>query len=161
MSKDKHMIVNWPELDITIELEPCPDGSNRWIYDWYVKQLPFEYLQLHAMCTGKVFYTWFTLNETLPEKGDNELKITMIDAPSPGNIGNVHFSYNIPNGLAGGRTSHVGMFYGECFEHMPGYVAARCVDRDLPKLVEAGNAIADAIYYTKKPITCRFSLKED
>lgn len=160
MSNDRHMLATWPELGITVEIEPNKDGSNRWIYDWYYDHLlPFEYQQLMAMLTGKVFYTWFTIDETLPDKGDNELVTTPIDTPSPGNIGNVHFAYNVPNGLAGGRTAHVAFFYGECYEHMTGYISARVVDCDLPKLIEAGNAIAEANYRTKKPITCIFTKK--
>ena len=146
MSDDKHMLATWPELGITVEIEPNKDGSNRWIYDWYYDHLPFDFLQLHSTCTGKVFYTWFPIKDTLPVKGDREVKITQINTPPPGNIGNVHFSYNIPNGLAGGKIAHVAMFYGECWEDMPGYISGRVVDRDLPKLVEAGNAIARALY---------------
>jgi hypothetical protein len=161
MSDDKHMLATWPELGITIEITPNKDGSNRWIYDWYYDHLPFDFLQLHSTCTGKVFYTWFPIEDSLPLKGDREVKVTQINTPPPGNIGNVHFSYNIPNGLAGGKIAHVAMFYGECWEDMPGYVSGRVVDRDLPKLVEAGTAIAEALYRTKKPITCVFTRKED
>ena len=116
MSNERHMLATWPELGITVEIEPNPDGSNRWIYDWYYDHLlPFEYQQMMAMLTGKVFYTWFTIPENLPDKGDNELVGTWIDSPAPGNIGNVHFAYNVPNGLAGGHTAHVAFFYGECY----------------------------------------------
>lgn len=159
MSNDKRMIMRWPELDISIELMPCPDGANQWIYDWYYDHLPVKYLQLHSTVTGDVFYTFFDIGDTLPKANDTDHKVVHTQINDQ-NCGRIHFSYNIPNGLSGGNASHIGVFYGDTFEDMPGYISALCVPEDIPKLVEAGNRIHDEFYHGKMPITCEIVRKE-
>lgn len=157
----KNMIVTWPELDISIEIGPNEDGSNRWIYDFYYDHLPFKYQQLHSLLTGDVFYTFFDIGDTLPVANDTDHILVNTQIDDPDNVGNIHFSYNIPNGLSGGNIAHIGMFYGPCFEDMPGYISAHCIEEDKPKLIEAGNRIAEECYRGKKHITCIVTRKED
>jgi len=158
---DKHVIMAWPELDISIEIQPNPDGSNRWIYDWYYEHLPVAYLQLHSCVTGDVFYTFFDIGDTLPHANNTDriLKKTQINECD--NMGNIHFSYNVPNGLSGGNVSHIGVFYGPCYEDMPGYISGRCIKEDWDKLEKAGNLIHESFYHSKKPIRCVIYRKED
>ena len=153
----KHFIATWPEIGISVECAPNEDGANKWIYDWYVAHMPMKYVQLHAMCTGGVMYSFFRVSEDLPELGDNVLVNTRIDLAE---IGTGHMSYNIPNGLAGGRTAHLAFNWGEAFEKMPGYFAFKVVPRDIPKLIEAGKAVKDGIWRTKQVILCELTVKE-
>jgi hypothetical protein len=158
MSATKNFIATWPELGISIECAPNEDGSNKWIYDWYIAHMPIRFVQLHAMCTGTIMYTFCRVSEDLPLKGNNVLVNTMIDNTP---VGGIHLAYNIPNGLAGGRNAHIGMFYDNLsWEHMPGYISGRVIPRDLPKLKEAGYAVARSIYRTKKVITCALTVKD-
>ncbi len=158
MSEPKHFIVTWPELNMSVECEPNPDGSNLWIYNWYVEHMPFEFLQLNALCTGGCMYTWFGVDEELPVQGDNILVNTPIDLAE---VGTVHMSYNIPNGLAGGRIAHFAINWGPTYEEMPGYFSARVCKKDIPTLVEAGKQIAESVYRTKKVIHCKVTVKEE
>ncbi len=158
MSGTKNFIATWPELGISVECMPNEDGSNRWIYDWYIAHMPIKFVQLHAMCTGAVMYTWCRVPEDLPKKGDNVLVNTQISRAA---LGTGHMSYNIPNGLSGGRFAHIAFNYGEGYEDMPGYFAFKVIERDFPKLIEAGKAVALSIYKTKKVITCELKVKVD
>lgn len=158
MKEAKHFIATWPELNMSVECEPRENGANRWIYDWYIEHMPIKYLQLHAAVCGKVIYTWTRVSETLPVQGDNELVKTKVqDAP----IGFGHMSFNVPNGLAGGRSAHLAFAYGDSYEDMDGYYSFKVVDRDLDKLVKVGEMVAKSFYKTKQVITCTFSVKED
>ncbi|MGV8049763.1 MAG: hypothetical protein AB2L21_05355 [Anaerolineaceae bacterium] len=154
----KNFIAIWPELGISVECMPNEDGSNKWIYDWYVDHMPIHYVQLHAMCTGAVMYTWCRVSEDLPKKGDNVVINTQISKAA---LGTGHMSYNIPNGLAAGRNGHIAFNYGEAYEDMPGYFAFKVVERDLDKLIKVGEEVARAIYKTKKVITCKLTVKQD
>lgn len=158
MKKTKNFIASWPELNVCVECEPRENGINKWIYDWYIEHMPIKYLQLHAAVCGKVFYTWTKVSDTLPEKGDNILVKTKVQDSK---IGYGHLSYNVPNGLAGGRTAHIAFTYGETFEDMDAYYAFKVVDRDLDKLINVGEMIARSFYKTKQIITCIFTVKED
>ena len=158
MMESKHFTATWPELGISVECAPNEDGSNKWIYDWYIANMPIRFIQIHAMCTGTVMYTFCRVKNELPEKGNNLLSNIMIDTIP---AGSVHLAYNIPNGLAGGKNAHIAFHYDTlCWEHMPGYISARVLPRDLPKLKEAGYAVARSIYKTKKIITCQLSVIE-
>ncbi len=158
MSETKNFIATWPELGISVECMPNEDGSNRWIYDYYLSQMPIRYIQLHAMCTGGVMYTWCQMKDPLPDKGDHEVVGTRIDQAA---IGTGHMSYNIPNGLAGGYNGHIAFNWGEAYEKMPGYFSFKVVERDIPKLIQAGEAVKDAIWRTKQVIHCELTVKED
>lgn len=154
----KHFIATWPELGISVECMPNEDGSNQWIYDYYLSQMPIRYIQLHAMCTGGVMYTWCEMKDPLPDLGDNVLVNTRIDQAE---LGTIHLSYNIPNGLAGGKNGHIAFNWGPAYEKMPGYFSAKVIPEDIPKLIEAGKGVKDAIWSTKQVIHCELTVKED
>lgn len=155
--KEKRMVMTWPELNVSVEIVPNEDGTNKWIYDWYVEHCPFSYLQVHSMLTGHTFYSWTQAPATLPVQSNNKLSTFMI---RDWKIGDVHLSYNRPNSLAGGSIAHISVCYGTNYEDMSAYIAGRVVEADRNKLVEVGNAIAESIYRTKKPIRCVVSAKE-
>ncbi len=157
MSETKNFIATWPELGKSVECMPNEDGSNRWIYDWYLAHMPIRSVQLHAMCTGGVMYTWCRVSEDLPVKGDNEVVNTRIDLAE---LGTGHMSYNIPNGLAGGKNAHFAFNWGEAYEKMPGYFCFKVIPEDIPTLIEVGKAVADSIWRSKQPITCILTVKE-
>ena len=158
MNETKNFIATWPELNISVECMPNEDGANRWIYDYYLSQMPIRYIQLHAMCTGGVMYTWCHMKDDLPDLGDNKIVNTRIDLAE---LGTGHMSYNIPNGLAGGKNGHIAFNWGEAYEKMPGYFAFKVVERDIPKLIEAGTRVKDAIWRTKQVVHCVLTVKED
>lgn len=162
MATRKHFIATWPELNTSVECAPFDDESNIWIYDWYMDYLarkPIKFIQIHAMVTGTVMYTWANLDCDLPAQGDHILtKHSIIKAPP----GTGLLAYNVPCGLAGGRTSHITFHYGsEKYEDMTSYYCFHVIDEDLPKLKAVGEEVANRIYRSKKPVTCVLTLKED
>ena len=116
-------------------------------------------LQMLSVEFGYQRFDPFAVGRDVANDTDHILVNTQIDDPD--NVGNIHLSYNIPNGLSGGNIAHIGMFYGPCFEDMPGYISAHCIEEDKPKLIEAGNRIAEECYRGKKHITCIVTRKED
>lgn len=159
MSNDKHMIMSWPKLGISVELKPNDDGANKWIYDWYYDHLPVRFLQLHSVVTGDVAYTFFDIGDTLPCANDTDHKL-VTSRINANNRGKIHFSYNVPNGLSGGNVSHIGQFYGPTFEDMAGYTSAVCVsEEDCDKLEKALNLCHDKWYHDKEPIHCEITKK--
>ena len=156
MKGSANFIMTWPELKNSIECQPREDGVHRWIYDWYLSHMPIRYVQLHAALTGGVMYTWTQVSATLPELANNKLEKIKITKARPG-MG--HLSYNITNGLAGGRIAHIGLFYGPCFEDMDTYISFQVVERDMDKLYDAGAKIWNAFYKTKQIITAELTVK--
>jgi len=158
MGKQKNFIMKWPELNVSIECGPRKGDINRWIYDWYVGHMPLRYLQSHAMLTGRVVYALnVRLPDTLPELADHTLvKVRHPEAKA----GNGHFSYNIRNGLAGGRVGHIGLVYGPTYEDMDAYFCFDVLEKDMDKLMDVGPRIWQAVYKTKQIISCELSVVE-
>jgi hypothetical protein len=156
MAEERHFVMRWPELDISVECEPLP--YNRGIYEWWLDHMPIKAVQSHAAVTGDVFYTLnVRLPETAPVFPRSELKIDwMTEAP----VGYGVLSYNERGGLAGGRIGNVAAYYGPSTEYMETCLSFKVIDGDIEKMKQAGRAIWRAIYKTKQIITVELSVKK-
>ena len=156
MAEERHFIMKWPELGISIECEPLP--YNRGIYDWWINHMPIKAVQSHAAVTGDCMYTLnVRLPETAPVFKREELKIEiMTDVPE----GYGELSYNQWGGLSGGRVGAVAVFYGPIYEAMEICCAFKVIDKDMEKLKQAGDAIWNFVYKTKQLITVELSVKK-
>ena len=156
MVEERHFVMRWPELDISIECKALP--YNRGIYDWWLDHMPIKAVQSHAAVTGEVMYT---LNVRLPEVAPvfspGELKSQlMTEAP----IGIGRFSSNQRGSLSGGRVGGVVVVYGPLTEAMPAAYCFQVIEEDIKKLKEAGLRIWNAVYKTKDIITVELSVKK-
>jgi hypothetical protein len=155
MTEERHFIMKWPELDISVEVKPIEFGKD--VYEWFLNQLPIRALQSHAVINGGMTYT---NNLRLPERPPKFGKITPqgMEVKPVGRI-----SIDVGGGLAGGRLGAVIVRYGVvpkawAMRSNPGN--AQVVDEDIEKLKEACRQIWDAVYRTKKVITVEFSIKK-
>lgn len=132
---------SWPELEITVRLEPL--SGNRNLFDWFVDNLPTSAVQSHAVVSGQLTYV---LN--LPLK--NPSTIAYEDLAK-------HDLMDSDLGYAWafatfGNVGSLMLKYGEITEPMSYPAFARVVEEDLPLLKRAGEDIWDAIYNTKRII---------
>ncbi|WP_233521647.1 cucumopine synthase-related protein [Streptomyces triticagri] len=127
--------IAWPDLGITVTAEL--DGRNPELADTLWNSLPYRSLQGHALVAGSHLYHVAPIHELL-HTHPSERIADRREAPD----GTVFLS-----GL-----QHLGIKYGELTEPMPAAPIGRIRESDLPGLLEAGQAIWDAVYSTKKQI---------
>ncbi len=156
MVEERHFVMRWPELNISVECEPLE--YNRGIYEWWLDHFPIKAVQSHAAVTGDVIYTLnVRLPETAPVFPHNELKFhLMTEVP----VGFGHLSYNESGSLSGGRIGGVVVYYGPATEAMDICLSFKVIDEDMEKLKQAGQAIWNAVYKTKEIITVELSVKK-
>ncbi|MFE1410606.1 hypothetical protein ACFW6F_07335 [Streptomyces sp. NPDC058746] len=131
----RNIEIVWPDLGITVTAEL--DGRNPELADALWDSLPYQSLQGHALVAGRHLYHHVPIpsllhlhpSERIPDRRD---------APD----GTVFCS-----GL-----QHLGIKYGTLTEPMPAAPVGRIRDEDITALKEAGDAVWDAVYTTKKQI---------
>ncbi|WP_308416735.1 hypothetical protein [Streptomyces sp. AJS327] len=113
------------------------DGRNSELADALWESLPYRSLQGHALVAGEHLYhaapipslLHLPASERIPDRRD------------------------APNGtIFCSALQHLGIKYGTLTEPMPATPIGQIVEEDMPGLLEAGRAIWDSVYSTKKPI---------
>ncbi|MCD2462685.1 hypothetical protein MBT42_03835 [Streptomyces sp. MBT42] len=127
--------IAWPDLGITVTAEL--DGRNTELADALWESLPYQSLQGHALVAGEHLYHAAPIPSLLHLGPDTRIADRR-EAPN----GTVFCS-----GL-----QHLGIKYGTLTEPMPANPVGRIREEDIPALLEAGKAIWDSVYSTKKPI---------
>ncbi|WP_329384275.1 hypothetical protein OG625_22985 [Streptomyces sp. NBC_01351] len=127
--------IAWPDLGITVTAEL--DDRNPELVDVLWKSLPYQSLQGHALVAGEHLYHMAPIHELLYTHPAHRIADRR-EAPN----GTVFLS-----GL-----QHLGIKYGELTEPMPAAPIGRIREEDLPALNEAGRAVWDSVYSTKKPV---------
>ncbi|QEU90963.1 hypothetical protein [Streptomyces kanamyceticus] len=131
----RNLEIAWPDLGITVTAEL--DGRNTELADALWDSLPYQSLQGHALVAGEHLYHAAPIPSLLHLTPDMRIPDRR-DAPN----GTVFCS-----GL-----QHLGIKYGTLTEPMPAAPVGRIRQEDMPGLLEAGQAIWDSVYSTKKPI---------
>ncbi|MCC5479828.1 hypothetical protein ACFV2N_37565 [Streptomyces sp. NPDC059680] len=126
--------IAWPDLDITVTAEL--DDRNTVLADALWESLPYQSLQGHALVAGHHLYHAAPIPSLLHLHGST--RIDRREAPD----GTVFCS----------ALQHLGIKYGTLTEPMQASPVGRIREADLPALNEAGRAVWDAVYSTKKPI---------
>lgn len=127
--------ISWPDLGITVTADL--DGRNAALADALWESLPYQSLQGHALIAGEHLYHVSPIPALLHTPHDTRVPDRR-EAPD----GTVFLS-----GL-----QHLGIKYGTLTEPMPATPVGRIRAADMPALREAGAAIWDAVYSTKKQI---------
>ncbi|MDG4858255.1 hypothetical protein P8605_08840 [Streptomyces sp. T-3] len=127
--------ISWPDLGITVTAEL--DGRNPELADVLWESLPYQSLQGHALVAGEHLYHHVPIPKLLHTHAAEKIADRR-DAPN----GTVFCS----------ALQHLGIKYGELTEPMPAAPVGRIRDEDIPALLEAGQAVWDAVYSTKKEI---------
>ncbi|WP_419992655.1 hypothetical protein [Streptomyces boninensis] len=131
----RHIEIAWPDLGITVTAEL--DGRNSELADALWESLPYRSLQGHALVAGEHLYHHVPIPKLLYTHPSEKIPDRR-DAPD----GTVFCS----------ALQHLGIKYGTLTEPMPAAPVGRIREEDIPALNEAGQAIWDAVYSTKKEI---------
>ncbi|MEU5979269.1 hypothetical protein [Streptomyces sp. NPDC047315] len=134
-SSGRQIEISWPDLNITVTAEL--DGRNTELADALWESLPYRSLQGHALVAGEHLYHAAPIPSLLHLSPSTRIADRR-DAPN----GTVFCS-----GL-----QHLGIKYGTLTEPMPAAPVGHIMQADIPGLLEAGQAIWDSVYSTKKPI---------
>lgn len=127
--------ISWPDLGITVTADL--DDRNPALADALWESLPYQSLQGHALIAGEHLYHVAPIPTLLHTPHATRIPDRR-EAPD----GTVFCS-----GL-----QHLGIKYGTLTEPMPATPVGRIREADMPALLEAGAAIWDAVYSTKKQI---------
>jgi hypothetical protein len=130
----RHIEIAWPDLDITVTAEL--DDRNTVLADALWESLPYQSLQGHALVAGYHLYHAAPIPSLLHLHGST--RIDRREAPD----GTVFCS----------ALQHLGIKYGTLTEPMLASPVGQIRAEDLEALNEAGKAVWDAVYSTKKPI---------
>jgi hypothetical protein len=131
----RHIEIAWPDLGITVTAEL--DDRNPTLADALWESLPYQSLQGHALIAGEHLYHVAPIPSLLHTGAQTRIPDRR-EAPN----GTVFCS-----GL-----QHLGIKYGTLTEPMPATPVGQIREEDMPGLLEAGRAIWDAVYSTKKQI---------
>ncbi|MEV7616683.1 hypothetical protein [Streptomyces sp. NPDC089799] len=132
---DRQIEISWPDLGITVTADL--DGRNPALADALWESLPYQSLQGHALIAGEHLYHVSPIPALLHTPHTTRIPDRR-EAPD----GTVFLS-----GL-----QHLGIKYGTLTEPMPANPVGQIREADIPALQEAGAAIWDAVYSTKKQI---------
>lgn len=160
MDKERHFVIRWPELDISIECEPL--AYNRVIYDWYIDHLlPLKGRQSHCAVSGDLAHADLKIDKDLPIIPKSEIK-TMRLHKAPVGFGALTcpISEAANAQVTHGRIGRCWLTYGPTTEDMELFYNFRVVDKDIEKMQKAGAAIKNAFYKTKQIITTELSVKK-
>lgn len=141
-SSGRHIEIAWPDIGITVTAEL--DGRNPALADALWEALPYRSLQGHALVAGEHLYHVAPIPSLLHLPADHKIADRR-EAPD----GTVFCS----------ALQHLGIKYGALTEPMPATPVGRIREQDMPALAEAGSAVWDAVYSTKKPITAEVRRK--
>ncbi|MET7621456.1 hypothetical protein [Streptomyces sp. NPDC005408] len=130
----RNVEIAWPDLGITVTAEL--DDRNAVLADALWESLPYQSLQGHALVAGEHLYHAAPIPSLLHLHGSH--RFDRREAPD----GTVFCS----------ALQHLGIKYGTLTEPMPASPVGQIRQQDMPALTEAGRAIWDAVYSTKKPI---------
>ncbi|MEU2930266.1 hypothetical protein ABZ636_35225 [Streptomyces sp. NPDC007251] len=134
-SSGRRIEISWPDPGITVTAEL--DGRNPALADALWESLPYRSLQGHALVAGEHLYHHAPIPALLHLHGSDRIADRR-EAPD----GTVFCS----------ALQHLGIKYGTLTEPMPASPVGRIRVEDLPALAEAGKAVWDAVYSTKKQI---------
>jgi len=148
MSKDRTLVMEWPQLDIKVESEPLP--FNKQVYDWFLDNCPLSGIQSHAVVSGKLIYIMNLKMPKFPLFKYTDLKMEDL---SEEDVGRVSIF------ITAGGVGSLMVKYADITENMSYPTIAQVVERDFGKLREAGEAIWNAIYKTKDIITVNYTVK--
>ncbi|MFF1561224.1 hypothetical protein [Streptomyces sp. NPDC058279] len=132
----RNVEIAWPDLGITVTAEL--DDRNPALADALWESLPYQSLQGHALVAGSHLYHMAPIHSLLYTHASHRIPDRR-DAPD----GTVFCS----------ALQHLGIKYGTLSEPMPASPVGQVRPADMPALREAGQAVWDAVYSTKKPIT--------
>lgn len=132
--RDRRIQIEWAELGITVSAEL--DGRNPALADALWNALPYRTLQGHALVAGHHLFHVAPVHELLYLPA--EQKVDRRTVPD----GTVFCS----------RLQHLGIKYGELTEPMPATPVGRVRSADLDALAEAGRAVWDAVYSSKRHV---------
>ncbi|MFE2169570.1 hypothetical protein ACFXB3_31635 [Streptomyces sp. NPDC059447] len=131
----RNIEIVWPDLGITVTAEL--DGRNPELADALWDSLPYQSLQGHALVAGQHLYHHVPIPSLLHLHASEKIADRR-DAPD----GTVFCS-----GL-----QHLGIKYGTLTEPMPAAPVGHIRAEDIAALKEAGGAVWEAVYSTKKQI---------
>ncbi|MEU9099927.1 hypothetical protein [Streptomyces sp. NPDC048361] len=132
---DRQIEISWPDLGLTVTADL--DDRNPALADALWDSLPYQSLQGHALIAGEHLYHVSPIPALLHTPHDLRIPDRR-EAPN----GTVFCS-----GL-----QHLGIKYGTLTEPMPATPVGQVREADMPALLEAGAAIWEAVYSTKKQI---------
>ncbi|MFE3451834.1 hypothetical protein ACFXJ8_23230 [Nonomuraea sp. NPDC059194] len=135
MTNQKRVEIGWPGLGITVTAEL--DERNAALAQSLWDALPYRSLQGHALVAGRHLYHVAPVHELLHQAATYKVEDRRFE----------------PDGtIFASRLQHLGIKYGELTEPMPATPIGRILPDDLDSLVEAGHAVWEAVYTTKKPV---------
>lgn len=142
MVSEKIIEIEWPKVGVKVEAKALP--YNQKVYDAFCSSLPFETVQLHAMVTGKLLYS-YSPTSIIEHMDKIEKRIKITEEP----VGMVAWS-----GL--GLITNV---YGTVTEPLKTQPIAQIPEEFHEDLIKAGRAVWDAIFYTKELVVVQYRLK--
>jgi len=134
--------IEWPKIEIIVEAVAL--DYNKKYAEQFFESLPFKTIQLHAMVTGELIYSYCPLNP----------------------IENMHLAekrlriHKLPPGyISWGGLGLVGIKYGPCTEPLRTQPIAQIPERFHVDLKRAGRATWEAMFNTKEKLIVEFRKK--
>jgi hypothetical protein len=141
----KFLKMSWPELGKEVLVEPLK--VNKELFDWFLENVPCKSVQGHAVVSGELTYTKdIPICKPMTFKYRKLESMLLTEAP----LGTVFIN------VSRGRAGVIMIKYGAITENMSYPVLGQVRKKDLGIAKEVGAMVWDAIYNTKKIITCRF-----
>jgi hypothetical protein len=134
VNTSRRIEIGWPVLGVTVtaDLDERNPGLAAALWD----ALPYRSLQGHALVAGRHLYHVAPIHEVL-------------HLPSAYRVDR----RTVPDGtLFCSRLQHLGIKYGELTEPMDATPVGRVVPGDLDALADAGRAVWESVYSSKKPV---------
>lgn len=142
----KRLKIRWPELGREVLVEPLE--PNQMLYDWFLENTPVRSVQGQAVVSGCHLYTMnIRLKKPMPKDHPEWYTERRDEAPvgtvgifvTAGGVGSILIKW--------GRLTEIARYPG---------ILGRVRQEDIEELLSVGNEMWDAIYNTKKIITCIF-----
>ncbi|GAA2397110.1 cucumopine synthase-related protein [Nonomuraea africana] len=135
MTTPKRVEIGWPALGLAVTAEL--DNRNAALAQSLWNALPYRSLQGHALVAGQHLYHVAPVHDLLYQSAPYKVEDRRAE----------------PDGtLFASRLQHLGIKYGELTEPMPATPIGHVIPDDLDSLLEAGEAVWEAVYTTKKPV---------
>ncbi|MER6808667.1 hypothetical protein ABT299_05255 [Spirillospora sp. NPDC000708] len=126
--------IGWPVLGVTVAADL--DERNPALADAIWDALPYRSLQGHALIAGHHLYHVTPVHDVLHLPAAHRVD-----------------RRTVPDGtLFCSRLQHLGIKYGELTEPMAATPIGRVAEGDLDALADAGRAVWESVYSTKKPV---------
>ncbi|MDL4820740.1 cucumopine synthase-related protein [Actinomadura opuntiae] len=134
MNTLRRIEIGWPVLGVTVTADL--DERNAVLADALWNALPYRSLQGHALVAGHHLYHVAPVHEVLHLSAAYRVD-----------------RRTVPDGtLFCSRLQHLGIKYGELTEPMAATPIGRVVPGDLDALADAGRAVWESVYSSKKPV---------